>query len=111
MGFIIESYQLLGLQLQNIYVSIHGSYNISKPGFLNSQLTQQQIGTAYNITYSYTMSLQNSPDILNSKVDCISLDVLPSESSLFYFIYNNIKSKLDPNFVKPEQNLIFHDLL
>jgi hypothetical protein len=108
MGFLIESYTLFGLQLENIYVSIHGSYNISKPSFLNPQI---QLGSLYNITYSYTMSLQNSPDILTSKVDCISLDVLPSELNLFDFIYTNIKSKLDPNFGKPEQTLIFHDVL
>jgi hypothetical protein len=109
MGFLIESFTLLGLQLQNIYVSIHGSYNISKPSFLNPQLTPEQLGAVYNITYSYTLSQQNSSEILQTKVDFIPLNVLPSEQTLFDLIYNDIKNKLDPNFGKPEQTLIFHD--
>lgn len=111
MGFIIASYQLLGLQLQNIYVSIHGSYNISKPSFLNPQVQPNSgvIFPTYSITYSYTMSIQNNPDILNIKVDCIGLDVLPSELTLFDLIYNDIKTKLDPKYGTPEQTLSFQD--
>ncbi len=109
MGFIIASYQLLGLQLQNIYVSIHGSYNISKPLFLNPQLTQEQIGAIYNITYCYTMSIYSNSEILQTKVDCIGLNVLPSEVNLFDLIYNHIKTKLDPNYGTPGQVLSFQD--
>ena len=109
MGFIIASYQLLGLQLQNIYISIHGSYNISKPSFFNPQLTQEQIGSVYNITYSYTMSVDSNSEILQTKVDCIGLNLLPSEVNLFDLIYNNIKTKLDPNFGSPQQTLFFQD--
>jgi hypothetical protein len=111
MGFIIASYQLLGLQLQNIYVSIHGSYNISKPGFLNPQLTQEQIGSIYNITYSYTMSLDSNSQVLQSKIDCIGLNVLPSEVNLFDLIYNDIKTKLDPKFGTSQQTLFFQDVI
>jgi hypothetical protein len=109
MGFLIQSYRVLGLQLENIYVSIHGSYNISKPAFLNAQITQEQ-GT-YNITYCYTMSLGDSPDILQTKVDYVALDSLPSDYNLFDLIYKNIKSKLDTKFGTPEQTLIFQDVL
>jgi hypothetical protein len=109
MGFIIASYQLLGLQLQNIYVSIHGSYNISKPSFFNPQLTQYQIGSVYNITYSYTMSVDRNSEILQTKVDCIGLNVLPSEVNLFDLIYNHIKTKLDPKFGTQQQTLFFQD--
>lgn len=111
MGFIIASYQLLGLQLQNIYISIHGSYNISKPSFLNPQLTQEQLGPIYTITYSYTMYVDSNSEILQTKVDCIGLNVLPSEVNLFDLIYNNIKTKLDPNFGTPQQTLFFQDVI
>ena len=111
MGFIIASYQLLGLQLQNIYVSIHGSYNISKPSFFNPQLTQEQIGSVYNITYSYTMSIYGNSEVLHTKVDSIGLNVLPSEVNLFDLIYNNIKTKLDPNYGTPQQTLFFQDVI
>lgn len=86
MGFTIGTYQLLGLPpLQNIYVTIKGSYAVKK-----------QLDT-YIITF--TTYFQASPEdpVITQKDMSFSIQALPNPAVLYLIIYDYVKGRLDPN--------------
>jgi len=83
MGFTISNYSLFGLQPQNFYVSIHGTYQIRKD--------QNCYVAIYTIYYHATV---NSP-VITQKDTCFSLNVLPEPANLYTAIYDEIKKNID----------------
>ncbi len=83
MGFTISNYSLFGLQPQNFYVSIHGTYQIRKD--------QNCYVVIYTIYYHATV---NSP-VITQKDTCFSLNVLPEPANLYTAIYDEIKKNID----------------
>ena len=86
MGFTIATYSLYGLPpLSNIYVSIHGTFQIRKD--IN----------CYVIIYTvYYHAMINMP-VITQKDMCFSIDSLPQPTDLYTVIYNNIKQQLNTN--------------
>jgi len=82
MGFTIANYSLFGLQPQNIYVSIHGTYQIRKD--------QNCYVAIFTIYYQAAV---NSPVIMK-KESCFSIEQLPTPADIYITIYANIKASL-----------------
>lgn len=109
MGFTIQTYNLLGLQnIQNLYVSIRGSYNIQK---CYNQIT----GIGYTgpnfYTISYTYYFQASPTlpIISQENGFLKIETLPNPVDLYKSIYDRVKLILDPKYGTGEQTLVFTD--
>jgi hypothetical protein len=124
MGFTIETYNLLGVQISNLYVSIHGGFNVTKPSYYVSpqsyDVSPQSYDVsptnslpAFQVTYSYTMGIQGKQPI---SVQCgvLNLSTLPVDSNnlvnFYSAIYHNIKLALDPNYGSSEPVLKFTDV-
>jgi hypothetical protein len=136
MGFTVLNYSFLGLQKQNWYVTIKGSYQVRKiqslmPGEAQSAAVSNSAGLNlpglvtpyYTITFSvYYQSSQNSP-VINDSYMSFNIQALPSPAELYLIIYNYIKGqlsegppKVDPYYatereapVEQQQALVFQD--
>jgi hypothetical protein len=101
MGFTINEYKLLGVPLQNVYVSIKARYYIMNSNFMYG------IQNKYQITSDYWFSVSpKSPTVEFGNV-IINTDVLPGD--IYYTIYEKIKSQIDPKYGTPEATLVFTD--
>lgn len=102
MGFIIQTYQLLGLPpLPNIYVSIHGGYKVEK------NMAPEMTG--YTITFTvYYQASKESPVITQSLMS-FNIQSLPNPAVLYLIIYDYIKGQLDPYYMSNQQTLTFTD--
>jgi hypothetical protein len=101
MGFTINEYKLLGVPLQNVYVSIKARYYIMNSNFMYG------IQNKYQITSDYWFSVSpNSPTVEFGNV-IINTDVLPTD--IYYTIYEKIKTQIDPKYGTPEATLVFTD--
>ena len=89
MGFIIETYQLYGLPpLPNIYVSIHGAFQIRK--------LPEQTGP-YLVTFIVYYSASKNDPVITQKEMSFNIQELPDPADVYVLIYNNIKQQLNPN--------------
>jgi hypothetical protein len=103
MGFTINEYKLLGVPLQNVYVSIKARYYIMNSNFMYG------IQNKYQITSDYWFSVtENSPTVEFGTV-IINTDFLPAD--IYYTIYEKIKSQIDPKYGTPEATLVFTDVI
>lgn len=114
MGFIIETYNLLGVQINNLYVSIHGGFNVTKPSYyVSPQSYDVSSVPSFQVTYSYTMGIQGKEPI---SVQCgvLNLSTLPVDSNnlvnFYSVIYENIKLGLDENYGTSDGVLKFTDV-
>jgi hypothetical protein len=115
MGFTVLNYSFLGLQKQNWYVTIKGSYQVQKiqslmPGDNSAGLNLPGLVTPYyTITFSvYYQSSQNSP-VINDSYMSFNIQSLPSPADLYKIIYEYIKGQLDPYYCSLQQALVFQD--
>ena len=115
MGFTVLNYSLLGLQNQNWYVTIKGSYQVRKIESLmlgdnSASLNVPSLVTPYyTITFTtYFQSSKNSP-VITQKDMSFNIQSLPNPADLYKIIYEKIKLSLDPNYNTPEQTLVFTD--
>ena len=88
MGFTISNYSLFGLQPQNFYVSILGSYTIKK---------NHPVLGHYTITYVVYYSSSKGQENLTKKEQYFYLEQLPDPANIYTAIYNEIKKNIDPN--------------
>jgi hypothetical protein len=88
MGFTISNYSLFGLQPQNFYVSILGSYTIKK---------NHPVLGHYTIIYTVYYSSSKGQEILTKKEQYFGLEQLPDPANIYTAIYNEIKKNIDPN--------------
>jgi hypothetical protein len=115
MGFTVFNYSLLGLQNQNFYVTIKGSYQVRKieslmPGDNSAGLNVPSLTTPYyTITFSvYFQASQNDP-VITQKDMSFSIQALPNPAVLYLVIYDFVKGQLDPYYLSNNQTLEFTD--
>ena len=133
MGFTIINFSLLGLQNQNWYVTIKGSYQVRKieslmPGSAQGGVGDNSAGLNvpslvtpyYTITFSvYFKASQNSP-VINDQYMSFNIQALPNPAVLYKIIYDFVKGQLAQNpegqrssagsvGADPQQTLIFTD--
>ena len=85
MGFTIANYSLFGLQPQNFYVSIHGTFQIRKDQ------------NCYVVIFTiYYHGAPGNPAIMK-KEDCFSIEQLPEPANIYPMIYNEIKKTINPD--------------
>ena len=96
MGFTIANYSLFGLQPQNFYISILGSYTIKK----NHPVLGHYI-VIYTVYYS---SSKGAPEITQKEM-FYNIQELPEPANIYPMIYNNIKQQLNTG-----GDLIFTDI-
>jgi hypothetical protein len=89
MGFTISNYSLFGLQPQNFYVSILGSYTIKK--------NHPVIGH-YTISYTIYYSSSKAQPVITKKDAYFSIEHLPEPANIYTVIYNEIKKDIDPQY-------------
>jgi len=98
MGFIIGTYQLLGLPpLPNIYVTIKGSYAVKK------------LLDTYIITFTTYFQASQEDPVITQKDMSFSIQALPNPAVLYKIIYDYIKGQLDPYYMYNNQTLMFID--
>ena len=85
MGFTIANYSLFGLQPQNFYVSILGSYTIKK--------NHPVIGH-YSITFTVYYSASKNTPVITQKEMFYNIQELPEPADIYSVIYDHIKSVL-----------------
>lgn len=101
MGFIIETYSLYGLPpLPNIYVSIHGAFQIKK--------LPEQTGP-YLVTFTVYYSASKDDPVITQKEMSFNIQALPNPANLYDSIYTYIKGQLDPYYMSNQQVLTFTD--
>ena len=122
MGFTVFNYSLLGLQNQNWYVTIKGSYQVRKieslmPGEAQSATVSNSAGLNvpslttpyYTITFSvYYKSSANAP-VINDQYMSFNIQALPNPAVLYKIIYDYVKGQLDPYYLSNQQTLEFID--
>jgi len=96
MGFTISNYSLFGLQPQNFYVSILGSYTIKK---------NHPVLGHYTIIYTVYYSSSKGQPVITQKEQYFNLEQLPEPADVYTAIYDEIKQQLNT-----EGNLIFNDI-
>ena len=101
MGFLISSFPLLGIQLQNIYVSIKGRYSIQNNSF------SYGMPNRYQLYADYWFSVGKGQPTIQCNSVMINTEELPQD--IYAFIYENIKKNIDPLYNTPEQTLTFTD--
>jgi uncharacterized membrane protein YukC len=109
MGFTIANYTLMGIPLQNVYVSIKGRFSIVNSSFMyNVMMTKK-----YQMYADYWFSLGKGMPTIQSNSITVDLDDIPA--NMYASIYENIKAQLDPGYAlkledaTPEQSLFFTD--
>jgi len=115
MGFTVLNYSLLGLQNQNWYVTIKGSYQVRKIESLMSGDNSAGLNVPglvtpyYTITFSlYYQSSRNSP-VINNQNMSFNIQALPNPAVLYKIIYDYVKGQLDPHYMSNNQTLTFTD--
>ena len=88
MGFTISNYSLFGLQPQNFYVSVLGSYTIKK---------NHPVLGYYTISYTVYYSSSKGQEILMKKEQYCNLELLPDPANIYPMIYNEIKKTINPD--------------
>jgi hypothetical protein len=86
MGFTISNYSLFGLQPQNFYVSILGSYTIKK---------NHPVLGYYTITYTVYYSSNKGQEVITQKDQYFNLEQLPDPANVYTAIYDEIKKNID----------------
>lgn len=90
MGFTISDYSLFGLQPQSFYVSIRGSFTITKlAGFVNQ--------LPYRITYTVYYSSSKESQTISQQIQVCSLEELPEPADIYPMIYSEIKKTINPD--------------
>ena len=110
MGFTVVCYpDLSGLvNLQNLYVSINGSFSLQKKSTIDSYPSAFPL-PFYVISYKVSISSSKSQGPLKEENQSYNLQSIPAENTIFQLIYDNIKLNLDPNYNSSQQTLIFND--
>jgi len=86
MGFTISNYSLFGLQPQNFYVSILGSYTIKK---------NHPVLGHYTISYVVYYSSNKGQPVITQKDQYFNLEQLPEPADVYTAIYDEIKKNID----------------
>lgn len=90
MGFTISDYSLFGLQPQIFYVSIRGSFTITKlVGFVNQ--------LPYRITYTVYYSSSKESQAITQQIQVCDLQELPEPADVYQIIYDHIKKTINPD--------------
>ena len=115
MGFIVLNYSFLGLQPQNWYVTIKGSYQVRKieslmPGDNSASLNVPSLTTPY-YTITFTVYYAASPNapVITQKDMSFCIQSLPNPAVLYSSIYDYVKGQLDPYYNSIQQTLTFTD--
>lgn len=117
MGFTVSNYSHLGLQKQNWYVTIKGSYQIQKIESLMSGDGQSPtvsnsaginlpglVTPYYTITFQVYFKSSPNSQVINHQNMSFNIQALPNPAVLYLIIYDYVKGQLDPN-----QLLVFSD--
>lgn len=89
MGFIISNFPLLGLTLQNVYISIKGRFSIHNDSFMYG------IPNKYQIYADYWFSTGPQQPTLKCSSVTLNTDVLPVD--IYKAVYDEIKKNIDPD--------------
>jgi hypothetical protein len=115
MGFTVFNYSFLGLQKQNWYATIKGSYQVQKiqslmPGDNSAGLNLPGLFTPYYLI-TFSVYYQSSPNsqVINNQNMSFNIQSLPSPANLYIAIYDYIKGQLDPHYLSNQQTLTFTD--
>ena len=115
MGFTVSNYSHLGLQPQNWYVTIKGSYQVRKieslmPGDNSPSLNVPSLTTPYyTITFQVYFKASPNSQVINDRYMSFNIQTLPSPANLYIEIYQYIKGQLDPYYLSNQQTLSFID--
>jgi hypothetical protein len=119
MGFTVFNFSFRGLQKQNWYVTIKGSYQVTKiesliPGnnspSSSSSLNLPGIVTPYyTITFSVYFKASPNSQVINNQNMSFNIQALPTPANLYIAIYDYIKGQLDPHYMSNQQTLTFTD--
>ena len=115
MGFIVSNYSHLGLQPQNWYVTIKGSYQVQKieslmPGNNSPSLNLPGLFTPYySITFQVYFKASPNLRVINDRNMSFNIQALPNPAVLYLVIYDYVKGQLDPYYGTAQQTLIFTD--
>lgn len=123
MGFTVLNYSHLGLQPQNWYVTIKGSYQVRKieslmPGDNSPSLNVPSLTTPYySITFQVYFKASPNSQIINEQYMSFNIQALPNPAVLYLIIYDYVKGQLDPYYSdgagaateRVEQTLTFTD--
>ena len=128
MGFTVLNYSHLGLQPQNWYVTIKGSYQVRKieslllssgvlPGDGQSPTVSNSAGLNvpslttpyYTITFQVYFKASPNSQIINDQYMSFNIQSLPEPATLYTTIYSYIKGQLDPYYMSNQQTLTFTD--
>ena len=109
MGFTVFNYSLLGLQKQNWYVTIKGSYQVTKiesliPGNNSPSLNLPGLVTPYyTITFSVYFKASPNSQVINNQNMSFNIQALPNPAVLYLIIYDYVKGQLDPHYMCNQQ--------
>lgn len=115
MGFTVLNYSHLGLQPQNWYVTIKGSYQVRKfesliPGDNSAGINLPGLVTPYyTITFQVYFKASPNSQVINDQYMSFNIQSLPSPAVLYLIIYDYIKGQLDPYYESSQQTLVFRD--
>ena len=90
MGFTISNYSLFGLQPQNFYASILGSYSIKK---------NHPVLGHFTISYVVYYSSSKGQEVLTKKEQYFNLEHLPEPANIYQMIYSEIKKTIDLSYI------------
>lgn len=101
MGFTILSYSLSELPpVSNIYVSIHGSYEVTKTPLNNPDI--------YCVSFNIYFHANSNSRVISSYKSSFNIQTLPNQN-LYSTIYDYIKGQLDPYYLSNQQVLTYTD--
>ena len=119
MGFTVLNYSHLGLQPQNWYVTIKGSYQVRKieslmPGDNSAGINLPGLVTPYySITFQVYFKASPNSQVINDQYMSFNIQTLPEPATLYTTIYNYIKGQLDHYYCSSnsssQQTLVFRD--
>jgi hypothetical protein len=101
MGFLINNYTLLGIPLQNVYISIKGRYCVQNNTFIYGMSKKYQIYADYWFSVG-----KGQPTV---KCDCIIINTDELPANIYNTVFDNIKSALDVHYGTDQQTLQFTD--
>jgi hypothetical protein len=116
MGFTVSNYSFLGLQKQNWYVTIKGSYQVRKieslmPGDNSAGLNLPGLVTPYyTITFSVYFKASPNSQVINNQYMSFNIQALPNPAVLYKIVYDYVKGQLrsaggelDPYYMSNQQ--------
>ena len=115
MGFTVSNYSHLGLQPQDWYVTIKGSYQVRKiesliPGDNSAGLNVPSLVTPYyTITFQVYFKASPNSQVINEQDMSFNIQALPNPAVLYLIIYDYVKGQLDPYYNSIQQTLTFTD--